>query len=332
MLLEVAPHGGESCLCEASVNLSVMAAVEHVSRLLHLRTQLAASVGIAADAVAVGSKRDRDADEAVTEAKALLSPLGIGRKNVLTRETLEQALVALRGSPAAELPSASASAGFFFAGRWLESDRSLSEYVGHNEKSKVKVTYGESSACGSGNGGGSSSNQGSSCGSGSGGSSSSGGGGGNLPVAATKATAPVPESSSGRDGAAGADEASGAREDALSLSAFFRARAGAPQPRLAKDGGAEDADVADADEDMPVLNARQLGVLESSEELQAAMRDPRLQQLLRHIDGAPTREGALRRLDATLKADPDFEQFALATLRVIGYGPTAAEGGAGPSL
>ena len=52
------------------------------------------------------------------------------------------------------------------------------------------------------------------------------------------------------------------------------------------------------------------------------MRDPRLEEILRHIDSAPTREGALRRLEGALKADPDFEAFALQALRVIGHEPS----------
>ena len=67
--------------------------------------------------------------------------------------------------------------------------------------------------------------------------------------------------------------------------------------------------------------------LGTSSELLAAVRDPRLQQLLRHVDSAPTREGALRRLESALKQDPDFEQFALAALRVIGVESASASAG-----
>ena len=47
----------------------------------------------------------------------------------------------------------------------------------------------------------------------------------------------------------------------------------------------------------------------------------RLQEQLRHIDSAPTREGALRRLELALD-DADFEQFTRTILTVIGA-PTA---------
>ena len=39
-----------------------------------------------------------------------------------------------------------------------------------------------------------------------------------------------------------------------------------------------------------------------------------------HIDGAPTREAALKRLDASL-AEHDFERFAETALREVGHAP-----------
>ena len=75
---------------------------------------------------------------------------------------------------------------------------------------------------------------------------------------------------------------------------------------------------------MPLLSARQAEMLVASSDVRAALADPRLQAELRHIDSAPTREGALRRLSRAL-AQPDFERFTRTALHEIGYGQDAAE-------
>ena len=48
------------------------------------------------------------------------------------------------------------------------------------------------------------------------------------------------------------------------------------------------------------------------------LKDGRLQETLRHIDSAPTREAALRRLEKAL-AHEDFDGFTRTALREIGY-------------
>lgn len=99
-----------------------------------------------------------------------------------------------------------------------------------------------------------------------------------------------------------------------SLSTFFgrSSSAGSTEP-LANAGEADDADDA-----APILSADQASSLTASVPVRAALRDPRLQEVLRHIDSAETRDAALRRLEVALK-DPDFEQFSVAALREIGY-------------
>ena len=87
---------------------------------------------------------------------------------------------------------------------------------------------------------------------------------------------------------------------------------------------------------MPLLSAGQAASLTNSGEVRRALRDPRLQSTLRHIDGAGTREAALKRLETALE-DPQFESFSLTALREIGWvsasakaeAAAQAEGGAG---
>ena len=80
---------------------------------------------------------------------------------------------------------------------------------------------------------------------------------------------------------------------------------------LDDDGAAE---AIDPDEELPQLSNRQAQMLVESREVRAAIKDARLQELLRHIDSAPTREGALRRLERAL-ADEEFEQKKAAQLK-----------------
>jgi hypothetical protein len=55
-----------------------------------------------------------------------------------------------------------------------------------------------------------------------------------------------------------------------------------------------------------------------------ALREPRLQELLRHIDSAGTREAALQRLELALE-DPEFEAFSLQALQTIGWTSSGAQ-------
>ena len=245
----------------------------------------------------VGSKRLRD-EKVVADAAALLAPVGHGPKTVLTCESLEQALMALGGSNADSSPASASQetsdAGLYFAGKWLDADRPLSDYVGRNEKSKVKVTYGAMQLDGSA-------------------------GGPAMKAADESAgSTPAPPGGAALSAATGTALAASSSTPLLSLSAFFRDRvngeARAGRAHVPDDDAAGEA----TGDDFSVLSARQLDALGASSELQAAIRDPRLEEVLRHVDSAPTREGALRRLEIALKADPAFEAFALQALRVIG--------------
>ena len=66
-----------------------------------------------------------------------------------------------------------------------------------------------------------------------------------------------------------------------------------------------------------MVSEEQAERLRCSEPVRAAMRDPRLQQLVRSIDGADSREAALRRLEAAL-VDTDFVAFKDDVCRAIG--------------
>ena len=102
----------------------------------------------------------------------------------------------------------------------------------------------------------------------------------------------------------------------MSLSAFFKEQDGdAPSGGGDETGGADDTE--EVDEELPLLTTRQSELLLLSRDVRVALRDPRLEEQLRHIDSAPTREGALRRLEQALN-DPDFDQFSQTVLREIG--------------
>ena len=318
MLLEVQPSAEASIgsfICTVSVQARVRYAIEHVARVHGLRGRLAAAMARTdgGEGSVPPGKRTRDA-EALAEANALLSPLSVSRKNVLTIERLEAALAALcdpgtaEASTPADLLSAPA-AGLFFAGKWLEGDKLMSEYVGTNDKSKVKVVFGASGA---------------------------------LPTSAADSTASAPADSTAsapaaaaapaEDGPAssspGEAPATAAAARDMSLIAYFK-----QQQR----GGAEDDDdyahrpgvvepAVDENEELPQLSARQAELLVASRDVRHAIADPRLQELLRRIDSAPTREGALRRLEHAL-GDADFEAFTRTALREIGArGPEEGPG------
>ena len=315
MLLEVTqrpPGSSASFLCEISVHMRVDFAVAQIAELLCLRERLAAAL----------ASKNASVESAATDAAALLSQQAVSRKVVLTRERLEEAITAVAGTNATGGGAEAEGSGLFFAGRWLEMDKPLSTYVGHNEKSKVKVGFGtmastqatdaaaaaaattsaaavaaaasgekatgqQAHSCTDGHADGSS-------------STSTGGSGGRAETAAATG-----------DGGASATEKS------VSLISFFQSVAGGKRPRP-DDSAPAEAERHD-DEDMPLLSAQQAAQLINSSEVRAALRDERLQGVLRHIDSASTREGALRRLEAALGTDPDFEQFTLSALREIGH-------------
>ena len=126
----------------------------------------------------------------------------------------------------------------------------------------------------------------------------------------------------GRGGRLQALREDDAAERAVSLSAFFAADGA--KPAAAPPG--ESAGAAEPeDEDELKLTAEQAACLTASAAVRAAVRDPRLQEVLRHIDGAASRETALRRLEEVLGRDADFEEFAATALREIGHRAAEAE-------
>ena len=292
MLLEVSHAEGTaivngSFICSISVHVSVQSAIEHVTRVHRLREQLAVAVAAAggAGASTVGQKRAHGT-ERLAEATALLSSAAVNRKNVLTVELLDAALVALSDETASTSAPPSSDCGLFFAGKWLEGDKLMSQYVGTNDKSKVKMVFRD--------GGGTASQTAPAEGAASASASTES----VLPQVATGAVPSVAE------------------DRGVSLIAYFKEQLGQPVSRRDDDGDARDDENAD-DEELPQLSARQADMLTASGDVRAALRDPRLQEVLRHIDSAPTREGALRRLEAAL-VDPDFEHFTQTALREIG--------------
>jgi hypothetical protein len=355
MLLEVSSELVDACeptlvaatfLCEASVHSTVSIAVAHVAQLWHMRVRLAAALAAcsnttasaaseAAAAFDVGSKRGRS-DVAVADAQALLSPLGVSRKIVLTLENLEQAINAIDGEAGHNdsLPSAAAvgAFGLFFAGRWLDASRPLSEYVGRNEKSKVKMRFGNprqgdekqwqrsNDASSSAAAAAAEEEEEATP------SPVSAATNGGPPPAATAA----PTQGGGSlatdapsEACAVQDNTPAATGSSVSLSTFFQTRSGDKSAARGHESNQLEGDsVPDEDEDLSTLSAAQAEALCASASIRAALRDPRLQEVLRHVDSAPTREGALHRLERAL-GDPEFEVFALAALRQIGHEPGA---------
>ena len=357
MLIEVvsALDDAGSFLCELPVRSSVAVAVEHIARLHALRARLAETVASATQSAGRKRQKTVDADATAAEAEAiattgvsrsaataegvhedgqakrrhacdeaeleqLLSEEGIKRKCVLTAERLEGAIASCVGAcdegraAAVALP---VGHGLFFAGRWLDPEQRLCDYVGLNEKSKAKMKYGPRVE-----------NDGS---------------GDAAPVDSSAEPAHVP--SRGTIGQASASlppptaapppqrlSVSAAEpetiaprptssEASVSLSRFFRqSGGGGPSASATNDENENDRALPDEEDDdsMPVLHSRQADALMASAPIRSAIKDPRLEQVLRHIDSAPTREGALRRLERAL-VDPDFEQFTLTALREIGH-------------
>jgi hypothetical protein len=159
MLLEVQPPSLDAprFLCESSVKSRVEDVLRHVVQIHNLRMQLTARTssntasnpteGAEADA---STRQKRTREEAFDGAAALLSAQSVRRKHVMTSNELHQMLGTLQqcssdGAAAtvtAELVEALSErdAGLVFAGRWLEVDRPISDYVGGNEKTKVSVS------------------------------------------------------------------------------------------------------------------------------------------------------------------------------------------------
>ena len=294
-------------LCSLSVKLTVRAAVEHVAKLHRLRSRLSQAVAETSGSrgAAVGSKRARDA-AALADAEALLSPQGVSRKTVLTSEALEAALAPLLGTESVDdaAVATESNGGLFFAGKWLDGDKLLSEYVGTNEKSKVKVVFGNPAADEDGAAAAAA-----------------------APSAAPSAAAEAPAATTTADDKKPVD---GTAAAGVSLSAFFKQQGGSGGGGSSNgwheaDGHGTAAAEEPEDEDLPQLSARQAQMLVESSEIRSALKDPRLQEHLRFIDSAPTREGALKRLERALGADADFDAFTRTALKEIGAVEPSAE-------
>jgi hypothetical protein len=109
-------------------------------------------------------------------------------------------------------------------------------------------------------------------------------------------------------------------EKGVSLLAFWKAREPGGRPPKSD----ENAPAAGADENAPILSTSQAAALTSDNAVRQALREPRLQELLRHIDSAGTREAALQRLELALE-DPEFEAFSLQALQTIGWTSSGAQ-------
>lgn len=130
-----------SFLCELPVRSTVRSAVEHIAVLRSARAALSKSVEeLGAAKEECGSKRCRSS-EAVSEAQILLSDASVQRKIIMTRERLEGALATLQVGWHASWSNASSEAHLSFAGKRLDDDKLLSDYIGLNEKSKARLAY-----------------------------------------------------------------------------------------------------------------------------------------------------------------------------------------------
>ena len=318
VLLEIMDgHAGGSCtrfLCELPIKSTVRCTIEHVAVLRTLRATLEA-------AVLRRSSGPNDGDgqhtAALTDAMQLVSSSSVQQKLVLTEERLMAGLAALE-APSSPPPSSSSleACWLSFASRQLTPEKLLSDYVGHNEKSKVKLAFTMPTTQTP--------------------TPMVGGATGTTELRSTPsvpkraeaaaavavecvATDPPAQRQRVGDHAGGPSSVAATQQKpqeelGVSLSAFWKSR----------EGGATPAEAAPAeqwalDEDAPILSASQSAALSGSSEMRAALRVPRLQEALRHIDSAGTREAALARLELALENDPDFEAFSLQALRTIGW-------------
>jgi hypothetical protein len=258
-------------LCNALTSHHVQEVVESVVAVHNMRLRLQASVA----ACTVGAKRPRSEDEAaLTAASELLSAQNVRRKVVLTAQQLLDALTALQAGAADRAVPEELSvegAELFFAGRTLKRDARLSEYVGKNDKSQVQIQLLRSAT--------------------------NNGGTAPLVPPGTAPAMPPREPAAAGEAAAGSssvsEETAAAAEAAapahdvgagVSLNAYFKAMRG--EPKAAAVAGAKEEE---EEEDPAVLREDQAAQLLRSQPVQAAMRDPRLQELLRCALPAPAR-------------------------------------------
>jgi len=260
-------------LCNALTSHHVQEVVEAVVAVHNMRLRLQASVA----ACTVGAKRPRSEDEAaLTAASELLSAQSVRRKVVLTPQQLLDALTSLQAGAADRAVPEELSvegAELFFAGRTLKRDARLSEYVGKNDKSQVQIQLLRITS----------------------------GNGGTAPLVppAPAPAMPPSEPAAASEAATGSSSvpesavaavvpaapAHDAAAGGVSLNSYFKAMRGEPTPEaaVAVAGGKEEG------EDPAVLGEEQAARLLRSQPVQAAMRDPRLQELLRCALPGPAR-------------------------------------------
>jgi hypothetical protein len=260
-------------LCNALTSHHVQEVVEAVVTVHNMRLRLQASVA----ACTVGAKRPRSEDEAaLTAASELLSAQSVRRKVVLTPQQLLDALTSLQAGAADRAVPEELSvegAELFFAGRTLKRDARLSEYVGKNDKSQVQIQLLRITS----------------------------GNGGTAPLVppAPAPAMPPSEPAAASEAATGSSSvpesavaavvpaapAHDAAAGGVSLNSYFKAMRGEPTPEaaVAVAGGKEEG------EDPAVLGEEQAARLLRSQPVQAAMRDPRLQELLRCALPGPAR-------------------------------------------
>ena len=255
-------------LCSALTSHPVQEVVEMVVAVHNMRLRLQASVD---QCTTVGAKRARPDDAALAAASELLSAQSVRRKLVLTPQQLVDAATALEAGAAEHAVPEELSvdaAELFFAGRTLQRDALLSDYVGRNDKSQVQVQL--VGGAGSSNAGSSSS------------SSSSASASDAAAAAPAAATGPPSEPVAGdqadsADAIGAAAAASPPNESGVSLSSYFKGLRGEPTP----EGGGTPAAAADEEEDPARLGEEQAARLLRAQPVHAMLRDPRLQQLLR---------------------------------------------------
>jgi hypothetical protein len=317
-------------------------AVQQAVSMHNLRLQLAellamhnASAG-ADSAERSGEKRklvDTEAPgsaDASTAAADILSPTSIGRKLVASQQHVERVLQSLGGenAPAPLGALSGQGAAFVFAGRPLEGDKLLSHYFGKNEKSKVVMSL-QAEPCPAERV--------------SDPDTASGAGASSEAVALetgvdNTAVSPAAIASAGHSTSAlppaivqpmdfDASHTPHAlppqHEQEVSLLSFFqRTRGDAPELRL-EAGALPVADPGNGDEDESVLTDSQVAAVRASAAVKSALHSRELRSILRRIDGADTRELALRRLEGAL-LNPDFNSFTRNVLRDLGH-CTAAE-------
>jgi len=347
MLLEVRVSPKDAFLYEAASSTVIERVIQQAVVLHNLRLCLAEeltlySAGIAAeDATRSGEKRKLPETEGAcvandgplaadaAAAAQILSPASVGRKLVTSQHQLETALQSLRSGPPSTPACALSACGssFVFAGRLLERDKALSDYFGKNDKSKAVVTLRAEQAA-TADGAAAASEQAAGCGNspsdsaleataGAGVQASTGCG-----LSGSSAACIGTSDASARQGEAAPDagqrSASHGATPAVSLSSFFkRARADGEA------GGGRRGAVAEGDEDESLLTDAQAAAVRASAAVASALHSRELRRIVRGIDGADSRELALRRLEAAL-LEGDFHSFTRDVLRSIGHS-TAAE-------